>query len=69
MISATQAALLLTLIPIFGVSSAALLLGEQLTWWQVAGGGLILAALMWLRAKEAALLENQAELSAPVTTS
>lgn len=68
-IPATQAALLLTLIPLFGVSSAAILLGEQLTWWQVVGGGLTLAALIWLRAKEAALLEAQEELSAPVTTS
>lgn len=68
-IPATQAALLLTLIPLFGVSSAAILLGEQLTWWQVVGGGLTLAALIWLRAKEAALLEDQEELSAPVTTS
>lgn len=68
-IPATQAALLLTLIPIFGVSSAALLLGEQMTWWQFVGGGLILAALFWLRAKEAALLEDQEALSSPVTTS
>jgi len=71
-IPATHAALLLTLIPIFGVSSAALLLGEQMTWWQVAGGGLILGALLWLRAKQAALpesLESQESLSAPVSTS
>ncbi|PJF36405.1 MAG: hypothetical protein CUN49_05585 [Candidatus Thermofonsia Clade 1 bacterium] len=68
-IPATQAALLLTLIPIFGVSSAALLLGEQLTWWQLVGGALILAALLWLRAKEAALIANQERLSASVTTS
>jgi drug/metabolite transporter (DMT)-like permease len=68
-IPATHAALLLTLIPIFGVSSAALLLGEQMTWWQIAGGGLILSALLWLRAKQAALIESQESRSAPVTTS
>lgn len=50
-IPATQAALVLTLIPIFGVSSAALLLGEQMTWLQVSGGVLILMALIYMRAK------------------
>ncbi|MDW8297751.1 MAG: DMT family transporter [Anaerolineae bacterium] len=68
-ISATQAALLLTLIPIFGVSSAALLLGEQMTWWQFIGGGLILAALFWLRVRQAAVIDAQDALSSPVTTS
>ncbi|MCE7948972.1 MAG: DMT family transporter [Chloroflexi bacterium CFX4] len=50
-IPATQAALLLTLIPIFGVSSAAVLLNEQMTWLQVGGGALILVALLYVRAK------------------
>ena len=51
---ATQAALFLTLIPLFAVSGSALFLAEHMTMVQLAGGGLILAALLglnWRRRK------------------
>lgn len=44
-IPATQAAIFLMLIPLFGVTGSALFLGEQLTLLQLAGGVLILTAL------------------------
>lgn len=45
-IPATQAALYLTLIPVFGVSGGVLLLAESLSWTQGVGAGIILAALI-----------------------
>lgn len=46
-----KAAIYSTVEPAFTVSMAALILGEPLTGAQLAGGGLILAAVVWLRAE------------------
>ncbi len=44
-IGATRAISVAYLIPLFGVLWGAIFLGEQLTIWSIAGGGLILAGL------------------------
>jgi drug/metabolite transporter (DMT)-like permease len=49
-IPAAQAAIYLTLIPVFGVSGGVLFLGESLTPIQAAGAVLIVLALMGLNA-------------------
>ncbi|HRE48106.1 MAG TPA: DMT family transporter [Aggregatilineales bacterium] len=48
-VTATQAALVMTAIPLFGVAGAVVLLGEVLTAVHIVGGGLIAAVLMRLR--------------------
>jgi len=52
-IPATTAALFLTLIPVFGVSGAALFLGEVLLPIQMIGGGLIVGALVLFYVRQA----------------
>ncbi len=47
-VEASQAALFLTLIPVFGVGGAAVFLGEQMTTSQFIGAGLIIGALLRL---------------------
>ena len=43
-VPASQAAFYLTLIPVFGVTSAVLVIGEQPSWLQIIGGCLVVAA-------------------------
>ena len=50
---ASQAALFLTLIPVFGVGGAALFLGETMTTIQLVGAGLIIGALLVLNVVQA----------------
>lgn len=52
-IPATTAALFLTLIPLFGISGAALFLGEVLLPIQMVGGGLIVGALVLFYVRQA----------------
>lgn len=48
-ISATQASLMLTATPLFGIGLSVLILGESLVMMQIIGGGLILAAILRIR--------------------
>ena len=59
-----RAAVFSTLEPAFTLALAALLLGERLTGLQLAGGALILIAVVWLRL-ERPLLDEPTPLDAP----
>jgi drug/metabolite transporter (DMT)-like permease len=52
---ASQAALYLTLIPVFGVAGAALFLGEAMTGIQLLGAGMIIGALVLLNVVQKAM--------------